>query len=167
VQNETVVTFTAAAAATTPAVQFQRYEWDFGDGTSATTSGATTTHIYRSSGFKTATVTAVAVDGRTASASAAVNVVPPTPIGVNVGSSPASPVDVGDVVSFTATVTGETDIRQYRWDFGDGTVVTTSGNQTTHIYRSPGRRTVTVIVTAADGRTATGRTEVQVTEQPD
>jgi PKD repeat protein len=87
---------------------------------------------------------------------------------VNITVSPSNNADVGDVLSFSASVTPATaEIRQYRWDFGDGTVVTTSGNQTTHIYRSPGRRTITVTVTATDGRTGVGRTEVQVTEDPD
>jgi len=61
-----------------------------------------------------------------------------------------SPVDQGQTMHFTATVTGDTPIT-YTWDFGDFTspasgvgLITTS-----HIYGSSGNFTVTVIVTNA------------------
>ena len=46
------------------------YEWDFGDGSTATTSAATTAHVYATSGTeqrRVVTVTIRTQDGRTAS----------------------------------------------------------------------------------------------------
>ena len=46
----------------------QKYEWSFGDGAEAETSGSTTSHVYTENGVKTATVKVTTTDGRTASA---------------------------------------------------------------------------------------------------
>jgi PKD repeat protein len=43
----------------------ERYEWDFGDGTPATTSGGTISHLYGSKGTKTINVTVVPTVGAT------------------------------------------------------------------------------------------------------
>jgi PKD repeat protein len=60
-------TFTANV---TPATELiESYTWDFGDGSTITTSGNTTTHVYTSNGVKRASVTVRTADGRTASAS--------------------------------------------------------------------------------------------------
>lgn len=56
-------TFTATVANGTAA----SFEWDFGDGTTATTTTPSTTHVYTSNGRKTATVTATTATGATAS----------------------------------------------------------------------------------------------------
>jgi hypothetical protein len=62
------VTFTATASApgggTVPPIV--QYQWNFGDGTTATTSGPQTSHAYATTGLKVATVTAVATNGATA-----------------------------------------------------------------------------------------------------
>lgn len=42
-----------------------KFEWDFGDGTTATTSANKTSHVYRANGQFTATVTVTTTDGRT------------------------------------------------------------------------------------------------------
>jgi PKD repeat protein len=60
------VTFTATVTPTTE--QIESYTWDFGDGTTITTSGNSTSHVYTSNGVKRATVTVRTVDGRTGSA---------------------------------------------------------------------------------------------------
>jgi PKD repeat protein len=44
----------------------QSFKWDFGDGSTATTSGGVTSHVYTSNGAKEATVTVETTDGRTA-----------------------------------------------------------------------------------------------------
>jgi len=62
-------TFTATVTPTGEANAIESYTWDFGDGTTITTSGNVTTHVYTSNGVKKASVTVKAVDGRTASAS--------------------------------------------------------------------------------------------------
>jgi hypothetical protein len=62
------VAFSAAVTPTTATIV--RYNWTFGDGTSARTSGASTSHVYTKSdtGANTVTVTAIDTDGRRASA---------------------------------------------------------------------------------------------------
>jgi PKD repeat protein len=59
-------------ATVTPAVGaadvVEKYEWSFGDGSDAETTGNEVTHVYTSSGVKTATVKVTTIDGRTATA---------------------------------------------------------------------------------------------------
>lgn len=64
-----VVTFTATA--TLPAgVSIERYEWNFGDGTTSVTTGNTRTKIYASAGTRRVRVTAVGTNGSTGVAEA-------------------------------------------------------------------------------------------------
>jgi PKD repeat protein len=55
------VSFTATATAANSSVA--RYEWNFGDGQTATTSGPTTTHVYNTTGTFIVQVHAVGADG--------------------------------------------------------------------------------------------------------
>jgi PKD repeat protein len=55
------VSLTATATATGSSIE--SYEWRFGDGKSATTSGPTTTHIYATTGNFVATVHVTAANG--------------------------------------------------------------------------------------------------------
>ena len=91
------------------------------------------------------------------------------PIGVSVSDTCTAATAAGQRCAFTATVTGGGDgatnapIQSYTWDFGDDSSdITTSGNAIAHVYTEEGTFTVTVTVRTADGRTATGRTEVLV-----
>jgi archaellum component FlaF (FlaF/FlaG flagellin family) len=59
------VTFDAGASS--PGAGIDRYEWDFGDGTTATTSSPTIEHAYTSQGEYEVTLTVVDTDGDTAS----------------------------------------------------------------------------------------------------
>lgn len=64
-----VVTFTATT--TLPSgVAIERYEWNFGDGTSSVTTGNTRTKIYSSAGTRKVRVTAVGTNGSTGVAEA-------------------------------------------------------------------------------------------------
>ncbi len=65
VGNTTSLTATVTPA-TGGADMVASYTWDFGDGATATTTSATTTHIYTTNGAKTATVAVRTTDGRTA-----------------------------------------------------------------------------------------------------
>lgn len=63
------VALTATVTPTTGGADVvQKYEWSFGDGAEAETSGSTTSHVYTENGVKTATVKVTTTDGRTASA---------------------------------------------------------------------------------------------------
>jgi hypothetical protein len=62
-QTQTVVTITVTIV---PAgVQVLRYDYDFGDGGRASSTGNVTTHVYGTQGQKTITATAVLLDGST------------------------------------------------------------------------------------------------------
>ncbi|MCZ6691974.1 MAG: PKD domain-containing protein [Planctomycetota bacterium] len=75
------------------------------------------------------------------------------------------PVGVAPLpVVFTAVVSDDGTIQSYDWDFGDGTVTTTSTDTVTHWYASSGTYPVTVIVTDDTG--ATGSWTVDVTAFP-
>jgi hypothetical protein len=153
---------------------------DFGDGTTqslGTLAGSTTvTHTYAGPSGSTprtytATVLATDVNGETTSTATTVSVTPRaerTPINVTLSASCTATTGQASTCAFTATATGGGDggtgnaaIESYTWDFGDDTDdVTTSGNTTSHVYTSEGRKVVTVTAETADGRSATGRTEV-------
>ncbi|MFC0005195.1 PKD domain-containing protein [Micromonospora siamensis] len=65
-------------------------------------------------------------------------------------------LDLGTVsatADASASVPGTSAITSYRFDFGDGTVVTQSTPVATHKYANPGTYTVMVDVTDSDGRT--------------
>jgi hypothetical protein len=159
---------------------------DFGDGSSQALGNiaggtATVTHTYTgpsstSPRVYTATVQATDINNESQSASTTVIITPRatiTPINVSLtATSDGNANAAGQRWTFTATATGGGEggtgnaaIESYRWDFGDGQSATTSGNTTAHVYEAettPQRRTVTVTVRTADGRTAEGRTEIIV-----
>lgn len=73
-------------------------------------------------------------------------------------------VFVGEAESFDA---GDSVGARFTWDFGDGTVA--EGARVSHAWAEPGRYTVRLTATAADGRTdtaATGRTAVYAPLDP-
>ena len=57
----TVVEFTASATTSPAGATIERYEWDFGDGNTRTTSGGATSHLYQSGGGRRYLVTVRAV----------------------------------------------------------------------------------------------------------
>ena len=75
-------------------------------------------------------------------------------------------VQVNVPTTFTATVTqpaGMLEIDRYEWDFGDGETTVTTGNVTSHVYTSSGLKVATVRAVEKDGRSGTGRVEINVT----
>lgn len=147
-----------------PAATAFTYAWDFGDETTSAT--AAPVHSYAEDGSYTVTLTVTdAQDGTdTATIEIIVGNDPPTLTGVT-----ANPTDAqtGDDVTFTAQGAADPDgddIVEYRWDFGDGTTATTSGNTATHVYAVAG--TYTASVRAVDEREAVSDPEtVEVTAE--
>jgi len=75
----------------------------------------------------------------------------------------SSPAFAGQPVAFDASGSNDPDgfVSGYSWDFGDATSGT--GKTTSHIYATPGTRTVTLTVTDNSGSTGTLAQQVSVT----
>ena len=165
VQVNVAAIFTATATQSTPGIlEIARYEWEFGDGTNVTTTGSSTSHVFANPGVKVVTVRAVEKDGRSGTGQAQINVTPVTPLNVVLTASPSAPVE-DESVTFVANATGSAvPVASYAWNFGDGTTVTTSGNQVTHVYTDPG--TFTVKVTAVTSEGVSGSAQISVVVSP-
>lgn len=120
------------------------YEWDFGDGTTA--SGTTATHRYAEPGTY-----AVALTLRSDSTSPTCQTVSARHL-IRVNAAPVASagedrhVAVGEEVVFDASASHDPDggIVAYAWDFGDGTTAT--GIAVRHRYAEPGTYTATLTV---------------------
>ncbi len=137
------------------------YNWNFGDGGSA--SGVAPTHAYAAAGTYTVTLTVTDNLGLTASAQTTASVTAGSggnraPIAVLNG--PYAGV-VGSAVSFSAAGSTDPDgtIAGYAWEFGDGG--SASGPTPTHTYGGAG--TFTVRLTVTDNLGATGSATTSAT----
>ena len=154
------LTATVTQSTGTPAID--RYEWSFGDGSNAVTTGSATNHVYRRAGRYVVNVRAVERDGRTGAGRIEVDITPRSPLNVNLTARP-SPATVDDVVTFTATVSGSSvPIARFEWDFDDGTHATTTGPVVNHVYSEAGTRTVEVTVYSVEGDRGSTQTTVIV-----
>ena len=163
------VTFTAIRTVTANAAPVTSARLEFGEGPSVAlgtlASSATVNHVYQSAGTYTATLTATDANGETSTASVTVVITARPTLTATLAATPGTSVaTVGNTTSFTATVTPATGgadmVESYTWHFGDDSDdVTTSGNITTHVYRTNGPKVATVTVRTTDGRTATARAE--------
>ncbi len=128
------------------------YEWDFGD--EATSTVANPTHSYDEDGTYTVTVTVTDAEGATDTATVEITVGndPPTLTGVT--ANPATGVETGDEVAFTAAGYEDPDddaVDRYEWDFDDGTTAETDGATANHIFAAPGTYTVSVVAVDVRG----------------
>ena len=133
-----------------PGVTIVRYTWNFGDGSSTTTSVPSATHAFRSPG--SFVVMAVAEDtiGRSGRASSNITIEGPPLPEADFVFSPSNPAP-GDVVRFNASTSKPTPGRTivgYSWDFGNGQ--TGSGLAPSTVF--PELRTYTVTLTVTDDR---------------
>jgi PKD repeat protein len=140
-------------------IGFSSYEWDLGDGTTA--SGVCVDHAYTAGGTYTVQHTVTTTDGRTASTSQTVNVGVAPPPSVSLYFFPYDP-SVFDTVYFydSSWDPAGIGINSYTWDLGDGTTAT--GSYVEHKYAADGDYTVQHTVTTTDGRTASASQRVSV-----
>jgi PKD repeat protein len=115
--------------------------WDFGDGI-GTSNAQDPSYTYTGAGDYTVTLTATNTSGHSNSHQAAVTV-RPLP---QASFTAATPVCLGQVMTFTNTSTGAT---SYQWNFGDGQGST--AENPTHDYGAVGSYTVVLTATNAAG----------------
>jgi len=132
-----------------------KFEWDFGDGSSAT--GESVTHTYTVAGQYTVVLRITDNRGSTATAQKVITVNPADDDGGGTGAGPvasftATPLTGESPLTVTfnasASVSPEAAITAYFWDFGDGT--TGSGITTTHTYGPTTTRSYSVVLRVID-----------------
>jgi PKD domain/Bacterial Ig-like domain (group 1) len=148
----------------TGADPLQNINVNYGDGRSQDfpnqNSNTIAQHVYTSDGVYTVTATGTTTGGDRTSASTQVSVSPRTAINVVISPNTATH---GVSATFTATVTPASNIRNFTWDFGDGTPTqTTTSNSVSHVYAAAGTPTIQVTVTTTDGNTGIGLAQIVV-----
>lgn len=128
------------------------YDWNFGDGESAT--GVNVTHTYAANGTYTITLNVTDSEGLSNTTSETITVtkeVPPI-----VKHYPVAVIKVVNVTNLTVTLNGSESyaldgksIVSYLWTFGDGKIA--SGANVTHTYAANGTYTITLTVTDSGG----------------
>ena len=162
-----LATFTAVGTAAANH-QVVRYEWDFGDGSTDTTSIGTHTHTYSARGIYSATVRAVDDLGQVGSVSLPLDLTAGVPTGINAKFffSPSTP-HVGLVIAFNAnesTPSNGASITNYHWSWGDNTADEDTSNAViTHSFGSVNSFQVQLTITDSQGRTSIFRLLVPVT----
>lgn len=161
-ENDPTVSFNASGS-TDPNDAIVEYRWNFGDGNTATTTGAQTNHTFNDSGTYNVSVVAVDDDGATsnpATVQVTINNVAPQNASLTASSQTAGE---GASITFNATVEAPSiDTLSYQWNFGDGITQTTTTSPVTHPYGDNGVYQATVTVTDDDNGTVSS-TPVQIT----
>jgi large repetitive protein len=163
-------TFSLTVAAGSGSAPIRSVVVDFGDGQSMSLGAATGTvsvpHVYQISGSFTVTATALDASGQTTSMAIPIVVYPSVPFTLTV-TGPSG--RVGTPINLTAVpAAGSPAVVSYTWNFGDGTLVTTTVAAVSHIYTSiPAGYTsypyvVTVTAIGVDGRGGIGSTSVLI-----
>lgn len=117
-----------------------RWNWDFGDGNTATS--ANTTHVYADEGTYSVRLT-VSNEGGTSSAERTIVVKPPPSANFRWESE-------GRSVKFTDT--SWDDPQQWSWNFGDGN--TSNDRSPTHVFQAGGSYEVTLVVSNESGQSS-------------
>ncbi len=136
------------------------YSWNFGDG-SAVSIAANPTHVYAAGNF-TATLTVTDASGAATTASVLIKV---TANQAPIALASATPTSGTDPLTVNFSSAGSYDPEggaiAYKWNFGDGSVVSTAANPT-HVYAA-GNFTATLTVTDAAGLATTASVLIKVT----
>lgn len=161
----TAATFTVTVGRGDSGTAIREVTIDFGDGDRLSLGSFTGTtsvsHVYQDPGTYVVTGTAINVNGnRTTMSTTIVVATQGLTVNVAAGGDPA----VGSAVTISVVVSASSGsapaIVRYTYDFGDGTTAVLNSSSTSHVYSSSGRKVIRVTVLTADGRTATGQTEI-------
>jgi PKD repeat protein len=157
--NGQSVTFTATTGGGTSPFAFS---WNFGDNSSG--SGNVASHAYLVQGSYIVTLTATDVDAKTTTSTQTLAVAS-SPLTASFAVTPPSGLIVGQLASFTASVSGGTSPYTFSWNFGDSSVST--GNAVSHSFRA-GNYTVTLTVTdsSVPNETAIVSQTITITTRP-
>lgn len=126
------------------------FNWDFGDGSPASTQ-ANPTHTYTAAGVYAATLTVTDSEGATDVKAVTINVADPNVLPVAQAAASTTNGRAPLTVEFTSagSVDADGSIVTYIWDFGDGSPVVNTPDAT-HLY-GPGTFTATLTVIDDDG----------------
>ena len=132
------------------------YNWEFGDGATAT--GVAATHVYTTGGAYVVKVTVTDNGGATMSMTGTVSASQP----------PTAAFTVSCVGGNCFDIYGSSDpdgsIVSYAWTFGDSAIA--SGETTSHIYTATNTYSVTLTVTDDAGASTSVSQDVSVTQSP-
>lgn len=142
----------------------RRYDWTFGDGTQAGGPGKAALHTYADPGEYRLVLTVTDDQGLAGSSETRIRVTrtheSDTPPRAELSLSPTQ-----GQVPLTVRLDGsasldEGEIRDYRWDFGDGTELHGPSAVIYHVYEAPGPYTARLTVTDDGGQTDTARADI-------
>ena len=141
---------------------------NFGDGTSTTITGNTTSvqHTYSNTGAYTATATATDTSGASGSGSTVVTIANRPPLVVSISVTSGSLTSATSPTSFTIAAAASTGaaITSIAVDFGDGQRTTLQGSATSvqHTYAAAATYTVSATATDSSGASGTGSGSVTI-----
>lgn len=138
-----------------------KYEWDFGDGTGA--SSVKPSHTYKKAGVYMVTLRVTDNEGSQGSTTKDITV-----FTLPVASFTCNPTNGVAPLRVTFDASSSTDqdghIVNYKWTFGDGT--TGTGKTVSHTYTKGGGITIWLVVTDNDGWTNGTSRQIEVIERP-
>lgn len=164
-QAEAGQTVTFNASGTQHTGQLTNIAWDFGDGGSNT--GEVVNYAYTTPGDYTVTLTVTDDQGRSASTTAPIQIIPkavPDPLTAKI--SGPTQGQTGQSLTFDGqSSTSAAPLNSIQWDFGDG--VTDSGNLTVnHVYQNSGAYTVLLTLVNDLGQTNTASQQIDIQAAP-
>jgi gliding motility-associated-like protein len=126
---------------------YQSFTWNFDDGETVS-NVANPSHVYQIPGTYIVTLTVLEDNGQTTTTIDSVVVL--APAAALAAAAPAICAGQAD----TLKSTGNTRVKGYAWDFGDGTVVNDADSSVSHVYATAGVYQATLVVTDSVGCSA-------------
>jgi len=138
------------------------YDWDFGDGNTA--SGASPTHTYDDEGLYTVTLTVEDNDGLTDTVTTLVDITVPdnSPPVADPGGPYTGAAGVAVTLDGSNSFDADGSIVLYTWDFGDGSMG--AGASPAHTYVTAGLYTVTLTVMDDGALTGTATVPIVISD---